>query len=119
MEKMLSKKYILVNETFIVDHSFTNKWAEWVSQNLLLELSKTGKIHNILLNRILTNHNPDGESYAIQFIVPESTIEIILSNPSVQQSRNKMFEIFKDKIASFQTQMEILDAKNMDLQILE
>lgn len=116
---MLSKKYILVNETFIVDHSITNIWKEWVSQNLLFEISKYETVKNLMLNRILTIFNPDGESYAIQFIVPENTYDKILIDPLIQQARTKMLEIFRDKIASFQTQMEIIEAKNTDLQILD
>jgi hypothetical protein len=118
MEKMPFEKYILVNETFIVDHSISNNWAEWVSQNLLIALSDE-KINNLLLSRILTDFNHDGESYALQYIVPESTFKAIPINSEIQQIRKKMFDIFKDKMASFQTQMEILEAKNMDLKIIE
>lgn len=113
------EKYILVNETFIVDHSIVNKWKEWFSQNLLKALIEIKQINNLLFSRIITDFNPDGESFALQFIVPESTCDKVLSNTSVQEARIKMFEIFRDKIASFQTKMEILESKSMDLNNIE
>jgi hypothetical protein len=109
MEKLSNKNLLLINETFIVDHSVTEQWSQWVLHNLINAVHETSLASNVMLSKIVHAHNPDGISYALQFIVERGNLEMIDKNKNLIRVRIQMFELFRNKIASFRTEMEVIN----------
>jgi uncharacterized protein YqcC (DUF446 family) len=109
MEKLSNKNLLLINETFIVDHSVTEQWSQWVLQNLIKAVQETSLASNVMFSKIVHSHNPDGISYALQFIVEKENLEMINKNENLTRMRMQMFDLFRNKIASFKTEMEVIN----------
>lgn len=111
MERLSSDDYLLINETFIADHNICSQWFIWVIENLIPVIKATDLTENIILSRIIADYNPDGISYALQFLIKESDFETFDKDRGIYNVRKSMNEIFKNKIASFQTRMLILNSE--------
>ena len=112
MERSYNSKYLLVNETFIVDQKINELWLEWFSENFVMILSASDKINDIVFSRILHHHNPDGITYALQYRTESKYIGSICDDKNINEIRAKMFHKFQGLIASFMTEMEILEQIN-------
>jgi len=102
------KNNILINETFIVDHSVKDKWLEWFSENIITRLSKLNEVTDVVFSRIGHQFNPDGLSFALQFRVINSNADIMNRNNDLQNLRKQMFADFDGFLASFITELYIL-----------
>lgn len=108
MVKLYNSSYILVNETFIVDHKVTDLWLTWFTENFITTLSVSDRVNNIVFSRIKQEFNPDGISYALQFKVEKNDLDLVFSDEKISELRTIMSSLFSGNIASFRTEMEIL-----------
>lgn len=108
MEKLYNSFYILVNETFIVDHKVTDFWFTWFTENFITTLSASERVNNIVFSRIKHEFNPDGISYALQFKVERNDLDLVYRDEKITELRTIMSNLFSGNIASFRTEMEIL-----------
>lgn len=99
---------ILINETFIVDHSVKEKWLQWFSEKIIAILIKLPVVSQVVFSRVVQKNNPDGCSFALQFRVKRSDADIMKSNTDLRVLRKQMFEDFHGLIASFITELDIL-----------
>jgi hypothetical protein len=99
---------ILINETFIVDHSVKEEWLEWFSENIVTRLSALTEVADVIFSRVGHQFNPDGVSFALQFRVKKSDADIMNSNNDLQNLRRKMFEDFDGFLASFISELYII-----------
>lgn len=108
MGRTYKSGWLLVNETFIVDHEIDELWSDWFTGHFLKTLSGSDKVKNIVFSRIKHDHNPDGISYALQYQAESQNIASVYNDEIINKIRTEMFSKFQGLIASFVTEMEIL-----------
>ena len=103
----MSNNDLMLNETFIVDHSIHDEWLQDFKSIYIKELLKSGLIRDLIFSKIITEYNPDGISYAMQYRTNRQNLEQIQSNKTLTTTRKKIDTKFKNQQASFVTLLEI------------
>jgi len=99
---------LLINETFIVDHSVNDKWLQWMKSKFIPLLEDFDFVSDIILSKIHAGYNPDGENYALQFQIDKEKVDSLLEDENYTELRKKLDSDYKDKYASFRTTMSII-----------
>jgi len=109
MKKQFSdKKLLLINETFIIDHSILDKWLEWMNTKMIPFLKNMDYISDIVFSMIHTEYNPDGVNFALQFQIDKNMVNDLQKNQHYIDLRNELMSNFKDMYASFTTTMTVI-----------
>ncbi|HHH54272.1 MAG TPA: DUF4286 family protein [Bacteroidetes bacterium] len=104
----MSNKNILINETFIVDHSVKDLWVSEFKAIYIKELKKSGLVSDIIFSKVVSDYNPDGISYALQYKTDQKNIEVIQADKILSSNRNHLDNKYKNQFASFVTFLEII-----------
>ncbi len=107
--KNIQQKQLLINETFIIDHSIHTEWIEYFKENFIAYLKKKPNIKDLVLSKIQGEYNPDGENYALQYRTGEKGKKAIENDEYLQSIRYKLSEKYKNQYASFVTILEIIE----------
>ncbi|HEB62726.1 MAG TPA: DUF4286 family protein [Bacteroidetes bacterium] len=107
MEKHYFNKVLLINETFIVDHSVFDDWLSLFKDKYIRSLKNSSLVRDIVLSKIKGEHNPDGANYALQFKINESEFDKFQSNKDLNEVRKNLDDKFRNQYASFVTILEI------------
>ncbi len=101
---------ILYNVTVIIDNNIADEWKKWMIDIHIPEVMEVGIFESYQMQRIIVDHNPDGETFAIQYLAPNidkyNEYKDIYA-PTLQQK-------FKDKYEGhfgvFRTLMEVVSS---------
>jgi len=107
MEKKYFNKVLLINETFIVDHSVFDEWITFFKNNYMKNLQELSSVNDVLLSKVRGDYNPDGENYALQFKINEMEYHKFKTDKKLLEIRKVIDEKFRNRFASFVTVLEI------------
>ena len=100
----------IYNVTTHVEPSIEKQWLDWMHEEHIPQMIKTGKFTRALLLKVKTDDDDDsgGKSYATQFqCVDQSSFEAYLKE-DVGILRKSAQEKFGEKILSFRTELELI-----------
>ena len=107
MKKNHFKKVLLINETFIVDHSIFDEWISLFKTRYVEFLKESSPVRDVVLSKVQGEYNPDGENYALQFKINERDFTEFKNNDKFNEIRKLIDEKFKNRYASFVTVLEV------------
>ncbi len=99
---------LLINETFVVGYKVEKKWCAWVENIYSKAIKETGIVYDILFSKVLSNHNPDGNSYALQLKISERDFGSYKNHVGLIKVRSEMNQKFQNSIASFATILRVI-----------
>ncbi len=105
---------ILYNVTIIIDHAVHHEWKEWMLDVHIPDVMETKCMESYMMNKILDGKNPDGVTYAIQYLIPDmDTFKRYQKDfaPALQDAHNKRY---KGKYGAYRTVMEVVDCSMCD-----
>jgi len=99
---------ILYNVTTKVENSIHDEWLKWMQEVHILDVMKTGMFIENKLCRMLSNKEPDGVTYAVQYLCKDmKTIheyEVKFSQPLRAAYKQK----YEGKYVVFRSVMEVI-----------
>ena len=102
---------IIYNVTVKVDNETHDDWLQWMQENHIPDVMKTGYFKAFRVSRVISIKDPDGSTYAIQYDC-ESTAVLhqyqVKAAPALQRQH---VERYGDKALAFRTLMEVVDEK--------
>ncbi len=99
---------LLINETFLVEYKVEREWCTWVESIYSKAIKKTGIADDIVFSKVLANHNPDGNNYALQLKISEKDFSSYKNNKELIKIRSEMNKKFQNSIASFATILRVI-----------
>jgi hypothetical protein len=99
---------IIYNTTFQVDDDVHSNFLIWMKECYIPEVQQHGTLTSPRLTRILSHH-ADGTSYALQWEVPSTAMLHAWHTQLGERLNSEMQRIFKDKVVSFPTLMEVVE----------
>jgi len=100
----------IYNVTTHVEPSIEKQWIDWMHEEHIPQMIKTGKFTKALLLKVKTEDDDDlgGKSYAAQFqCVDQSSFEAYLKEDA-GILRKSAQEKFGEKVLSFRTELELI-----------
>jgi hypothetical protein len=107
MKKDYYKGLLLINETFIIDHSIFEEWISFFRNSYVRFLKESPYVRDVVLSKVQGGYNPDGENYALQFKINEKDFPEFKNNEKFKEIRKIINEKFKNQYASFETILEV------------
>lgn len=98
---------VLYNVTIIIDHSAHDAWVSWMVETHIPEVMATGKFTSWKMLRMVEDHNPDGVTYAVQYIAPDMQTYLSYQSDCAPPLQQKTQELYGGKYAAFRTLLEV------------
>lgn len=102
-------KMLVYNTTYRVDSADADNFLIYLHEVYMPEISKSGMLSNPRLTRILSHKDADSECFSIQYDVENSTRLHKWYVEKGDALYQDLCKAFKDKVAAFQTLMEVID----------
>lgn len=102
------RKILLINETFIIDHSVNDQWFDWFTNEFIPIVKDSGIVKDVILSKIQGDYNQDGENYAFQFKIKVDDYISYQNNSQLNSLQSKMRVDFRHKFGSFVTVLEVV-----------
>jgi hypothetical protein len=99
---------LIYNTTYHVENEAHDNFLIWIKECFIPEISRDEVLKAPRLCRILSHHD-DGHSYSLQWEVENSTILHRWHTEKGIKYNEEITKIFKDKVVSFPTLMEIIE----------
>lgn len=100
---------ILYNVTTCVDHSSQAEWVNWMIENHIPDVMKTGMFASYSIQRVIGGENETGVTFAVQFVAPSPADFDRYQAEFAPKLQEEHKEKFGEKALSFRTLMEIVD----------
>ena len=97
---------IIYNVTIKVDADTANDWVQWMKEEHIPELMRTGLFIDARLCHLLEQDEMEGATYVAQYFCEGIAQYNTYISDHVQQMRDKGFARFGGKFAAFRTVME-------------
>ncbi len=100
---------VLYNETFLVENGILEEWKEWIMEEYIPEVCKSGDFLHYRLSRMIAKEEADnGSSFAIQFLSPDkSTLQRFLAK-ELPRLQNLCLDKYGEKVLSYRSMMEVV-----------
>lgn len=99
---------IIYNVTVKIQPEAHNEWLKWMNEVHIPDVMKTGMFIENKMCKMLTNVQPDGETYAIQYLCKDmATLEKYQAEYGKALQADHQ-EKFKDKYVAFRTLLEVV-----------
>ncbi len=99
---------LLINETFVIGYKSEKEWCSWVENIYSEAIKETGLAEDVLFSKVLSNYNPDGNSYALQLKILEKNFSSYKHHKELTKLREEMNLKFQNSIVSFVTILRII-----------
>jgi hypothetical protein len=100
---------IIHNVTIIIDHSVHDEWLSWMKEIHIPEVLATGMFSSCRILKVVEEHNPDGHSYAMQYLSPSRAQYDTYQEKFAPIMRAKVEEKFAGKYGAFRTCLELIE----------
>lgn len=97
----------IYNVTTNIEEAVHNEWLEWMKNEHLPEMLKTGKFTKALMARVLVEEQMGGITYSVQYTTESQEMlqRYYDEDAGEMRSRSKAFE---GKFVAFRTEMEVV-----------
>ncbi len=100
---------IIYNVTTKIDHAIAESWLQWMKEEHIPELIRTGCFTHAVILRLLEVDETDGLTYAVQYhATSKMAYNDYIQNYSVE-IRNKSAGNWGGKAISFRSVMQVVD----------
>ncbi len=93
----------IVNITFQVPHNHYEKWRELILHLFIPACTGTEKISGYRFQRVLTQTDPEGASYCLQFLAESPQTAQNLTTKTIEQAISKMQKDYPEPLLHFVT----------------
>ncbi|MGB2341476.1 MAG: DUF4286 family protein [Flavobacteriaceae bacterium] len=98
------------NVTTHVEVSIESRWMDWMNDEHLPKMMKTGKFIKVVLFKVITEEDMGGNSYATQYHCNSREDFERYLEEDAPKLRNQAVEKFGERILSFNTELEQITA---------
>ena len=98
---------IIYNVTVKVDNDIAQNWVQWMKEEHIPELMKTGLFVDYRLCYLLEQDETEGKTYTAQYFCDNMEHYNTYINEHASKMRQKGFERFGNKFAAFRTVMKV------------
>ncbi len=99
---------IIYNVTIKVDHSIADEWLNWLKQEHIPDMQKTGCFSTAHIYRLLETDESDGITYAVQYQAPDyETLQNYFSEFSAIL-RKKGTDKWGNKFVAFRSVLQLV-----------
>ncbi|MFN2260926.1 MAG: DUF4286 family protein [Psychroflexus sp.] len=98
----------IYNVTINVEESIHNQWLQWMKNEHIPAMLKTGKFLNALMSKVNVNEEMGGITYSVQYKTPDQATlkQYYEEDAKKMRAQSKPFE---GKFVAFRTELEIVD----------
>jgi hypothetical protein len=100
---------IIYNVTIKVENQIANEWLDWMKQEHIPELMKTGLFTDARLCRLLEQDETEGITYIAQYFCKDIEAYSSYISDHAERMRDKSFARFGNRFIAFRTLMQIED----------
>lgn len=99
---------VLYNVTIIIDHSAHDEWFTWMKEVHIPDVMNTGCFIENKMLKLNEEHNPDGATYAIQYIAKSMEIFNEYELKHAPRLRSEVDAKFGGKYGAFRTLLNVV-----------
>jgi hypothetical protein len=99
---------IMYNVTIKVDHSIAGPWLDWLKDEHIPEMIKTGCFTDATILQLMEVDESDGMTYAVQYHANSKALYNRYIKEYAADMRNKSTEKWGDKFVAFRSVMQIV-----------
>lgn len=99
---------ILYNVTTKVENSIHEEWLKWIQEVHIPDVMKTGMFIENKLCRMLTSKQPDGVTYAVQYLCKDMKTMHQYESQFSKPLREAYKEKYEGKYVVFRSVMEVI-----------
>lgn len=100
---------IVYNVTVKIDSAINDDWLSWMKETHIPDVMMTGKFISWRIKKILGDEDPNGITYAVQYIAPNMDAFLDYNQHYAQALQAEHKERYEGKYVAFRTLMEIVD----------
>lgn len=98
----------IYNVTTNIQEEVHDEWLNWMKNEHLTDMLKTGKFTKALMSRVMVNEEMGGITYSVQYITKSKELLQKYYEEDAQEMRGKS-KVFEGKMVVFRTEMEIVE----------
>lgn len=97
----------IYNVTINIQEESHDQWLDWMKQEHIPEMLKTGKFSKALMTRVLVNEEMGGITYSVQYFTHSKELlhKYYEENAPEMQTKSKVFD---GKFVVFRTELEVV-----------
>ena len=99
---------IIYNVTVKIDTAFHDEWLKWMKETHIPEVMKTGCFTENRMLKVLTNDEPDGVTYSIQYTCNGMNDFLEYEQRFASKLRAEHSAKYRDKFVAFRTLLEVV-----------
>jgi len=99
---------IIYNVTIKVEHGAAGDWVQWMKEEHIPDLMRTGLFEDARLCGLLEHEEEDGKTYVAQYFCKSRKEYDAYIDTYAVAMREKAFKAFGNKFVAFRTLMEVL-----------
>lgn len=100
---------IVYNVTVIIDHSVHEEWLGWMKSTHIPNVMATGFFESYQMQKIMESTNPDGVTYAIQYLLPNKEALDRYQKEEAPKLQEEHTSKYQGKFGAFRTIMELIE----------
>ena len=99
---------IIYNVTTKVDYSIADAWLQWLKEEHIPEIIKTGCFNHAAVLQLLETDESEGPTYAIQYHADSKALYNRYIREYAEEKRKKAQAKWADKFISFRSVMQVV-----------
>ena len=99
----------LYNVTVNIDETVHDEWLDWMRNEHIPEMLKTGKFSKAMMSRVDINEDMGGITYAVQYTTDSKDMLEKYYREDAEKLRSEALKRFADKFVAFRTELEIVE----------
>ncbi|MGB4846171.1 MAG: DUF4286 family protein [Ferruginibacter sp.] len=100
---------IIYNVTIKVHHSISTEWLQWLKEEHIPDVIKTGCFTNAVILRLLEVDDSEGPTYAVQYHAESKGLYNNYIENHAAQMRQKGYDRWADKFIAFRSVMQVVN----------
>lgn len=104
----------IINTTFSVDQTVNPLWLEWIQNEYIPFVQKSGICKNLLLTRVMLQGGDDEYTYSLQIRISDPQQSLLYDSLCHAALEKQLSEMFPNTVYYFKTVMKIIEQLHND-----
>jgi hypothetical protein len=100
---------IIYNVTIKIQQSIQDDWLQWLKEEHIPELIKTGCFTHAVILRLVEVDDTEGPTYAVQYFAESRGLYNNYIQNHASEMRQKSFDKWGDKFIAFRSVMQVVN----------
>ena len=100
---------IIYNVTIKVHESIKTEWLQWLKEEHIPDLIKTGCFSNAVILKLMEVDESEGPTYAVQYHAESKALYNIYIEKFAASMKQKSFSKWGDKFIAFRSVMQVVN----------